>query len=444
MAHYVTKKKLHRRTFLRGASALIALPYLDAMLPAIAESAPKLPIRSAFIYSPNGKKMDEWTPSSAGARFKFPHLLEPLSRYKEYIQILSGLTLDGARAHGDGAGDHARSAGAFLTTAHPVKTDVFVGVSIDQVIAKKLGHSTNFPSLEVGCERGRRSGNCDSGYNCAYTTNIAWRSATTPVPKETQPRALFERLFGDPKSALDAAAQSDRQAKRKSILDQALDDVKRLKGKLGSGDRNKLDEYLESVRELEKRLSRKNKTQGAVKVPQGLYGGGDVTGYQARVRHMYDLMTLAFQTDQTRVMTYMLGNAGSNRSYPFLGVAQGHHQTSHHGNKKENLDNLRKINRFQVEEFTRFIGRLKEIPDGTGSLLDHAMIVYGSGISDGNAHNHNNLPILLAGRGGGKLKKGRHLIVKNRTPLANLYLAMLHKLGLKDRSFGDSTGILSI
>ncbi len=444
MANFITKKRLDRRTFLRGVGTLIALPYLDAMTPACVPFGPKAKTRCAFIYAPNGKKMDDWTPQSVGNKFAFPHILEPLKNHREFVQVLSGLALDGARAHGDGAGDHARSAGAFLTTAHPVKSGVFVGTSIDQVLVKLHGKDTAFPSLELGCERGRRSGNCDSGYSCAYTTNISWRSPNTPVPKETQPQAVFERLFGDPHKALDAAAKEKRRKNRQSLLDQAMADAKRLRGKLGSQDRNKLGEYLDSIRDLEKRLARGNEDQGKVIVPEGLYGGGEVSGYQARVRHMYELMVLAFQTDQTRIATFMLGNAGSNRSYPFLGVVDGHHETSHHGNNPLKLANIKKINRFQLEEFARFLKLLKATPDVQGDLLSNAMIVYGSGIADGNAHNHNDLPILLAGHGTGRLKKGRHVKFKRNTPLANLYLSLLNKMGAKAKSFGDSTGTLSI
>ncbi|MFT7619197.1 MAG: hypothetical protein ACI97A_002847 [Planctomycetota bacterium] len=445
MANFIQKKKLNRRTVLRGLGAVIALPYLEAMTPAFAGSTPKTPVRCGFVYAPNGKKMDDWTPKTTGSRFKLPFILEPLEKHREFVQVFTGLALDGARAHGDGAGDHARSAGAFLTAAHPVKKGVSVGISVDQVLAQAFGQATPFPSLELGCERGRRSGNCDSGYNCAYTTNISWRSATTPVPKETQPRAVFERLFGDPNKALDLAAKEERRKKRKSILDQALADTKSLRGKLGSADRSKLDEYLSSVRDLEKRLSRTDKGGGGqVQLPDGLYTEGEVDGYQARVRHMYELMALAFQTDQTRVSSFMLGNAGSNRSYPFLGVAEGHHVTSHHGMKKEKLAAIRKINRFQMEEFARFLGHLNSIKEGDGTLLTNSVILYGSGISDGNRHSHHDLPILLAGRGGGMLKKGRHVKMKKETPLANLYLDLLIKMGVKTDSFGDSKGRVSI
>lgn len=445
MANFVQKKRLSRRTVLRGLGAVIALPYLEAMTPAFAGGVAKAPVRCGFVYAPNGKKMDDWTPKTTGARFKLPYILEPLADQRQYVQVLSGLALDGARAHGDGAGDHARSAGAFLTAAHPVKKGVFVGVSVDQVLAQSLGQSTAFPSLELGCERGRRSGNCDSGYNCAYTTNISWRSATTPVPKETQPRAVFERLFGDPNKALDLASKEERRRKRKSILDQALADTKSLRGKLGGADRSKLDEYLNSIRDLEKRLSRSdNDNADPVKLPDGLYSKGEVDGYQARVRHMYELMALAFQTDQTRISTFMLGNAGSNRSYPSLGVAEGHHVTSHHGNRPDKLAAIRKINRFHIEEFARFLGLLHSIKEGEGTLLSNSVILYGSGISDGNRHSHHDLPILLAGRGGGLLKKGRHVKVKKETPLANLYLDLLIKMKVKTSSFGDSNGRFAI
>jgi hypothetical protein len=435
---------LSRRTALRGLGAAIALPWLDAMTPPSARAAAAVPKRIAFFYVPNGVHMADWTPTAEGPLAVLPHILEPLAPLKDDILVLTGLTQDGARAHGDGGGDHARSLASFLTGVHPLKTDganIRVGISVDQVAARQIGQATRLASLELGCEAGAQSGNCDSGYSCAYSSNISWRSETTPLPKEINPRLVFDRLFsaGDAEEAGVRRARRDRD--RKSILDFVADDARRLRPRLGVADRGKVEEYLTSVRELEQRLAKAERAPTDAPAdfarPTGI-----PKDYQEHVRLMCDLMVLAFQADATRIATFVYSNEASNRSYPSLGVPEGHHTLSHHAGDPEKHKKLRVINRFHLEQFAAFLGKLKAIPEGDGTLLDRAMIVYGSGISDGNRHNHEDLPILLAGRGDGTIRPGRHIRYAKNTPLNNLYLALLDRLDAPVESLGDSSGRL--
>lgn len=429
---------LPRRAFLRGVGAALALPWLEAMTPRVWGAA-RVPQRLLFLYVPNGKHMVDWTPSQPGARFPLPWILEPLEKHKRNVLVLSGLTLDGARSHGDGPGDHARSLASFLTTAHPRKTGgIRLGPSVDQVAASKLGRATRFPSLELGCERSRQAGTCDSGYSCAYSSNLSWKSATTPMGKEINPRLVFERLFGD---RLSPQERKKRNRWRKSVLDLVAEDAERLRGKLGRSDRGKLDEYLSGVRELEKRIAKAD-TGDAKRLDVPEPPGGIPKHPRDRIRIMSDLITLAFRADLTRVATLLVANAGNNRTYRFLGVRRGHHSLSHHGGDEQKQAQLRKINRFHVEQLAYLLDQLSAAPAGEGTLLDHTTVVYGSGISDGNRHNHEELPILVCGRGGGTLEPGRHLRFPRETPLANLYLSLLHKNGVRAARFGDSTGAL--
>ena len=443
MAYPIRRRALSRRHFLRGsAGACLALPLLDAMIPAL--SSPAAPPNSiAFIFAPNGKKMDVWTPEKKGKLGKrLPATLEALAPLRGEFSVLSGLGLDGARSHGDGPGDHARAAASFLTSTHPRKTggsDIQAGVSIDQKLAALMGQETRFPSIELGLEGGRRAGSCDSGYSCAYSNNIAWSSPSTPVAKEIRPREVFERLFGDPTELAGAVNAERRKRRRRSVLDSVADDAKTLRRKLGKQDRGKLDEYLAALRSLERRFDGKNE-RVAVKPPKGLEPGKE-GGFRGRLATMYELMALAFETDQTRVATLMLGNAGSNRSYRFLGVNEGHHFLSHHGKDPTKLEKIAKINRFHIEAFATFLQRLKDTETPTGSLLDRVALVYGSGIADGNRHDHHGLPILIAGGAKG-LRTGSHLSWPRKTPLANLYLTLLKRFGGEDTSFGDSQGTL--
>jgi hypothetical protein len=393
----------------------------------------------AFVYVPNGKQMADWTPQSLGEDYQLPYILEPLARVKNQMTVISGLAQDHGRAHGDGPGDHARALSSFLTGQQARKThgaDIKVGVSVDQVAARKLGALTRFPSLELGCDRGAQAGNCDSGYSCSYSTNISWRTDTTPQAKEIDPKLVFERLF---EGGTNAADRSKQQRYRKSVLDLALEDAHDLRARLGIKDQRKLDEYLSSVRELELRIS------GAAKhadrpAPDYPRPAGIPSDYAEHIRLMYDLLALAFQADLTRVSTFVVANEGSNRAYPFIGVPDGHHDLSHHRGDPEKQAKIRQINRFHVEQLAYFLEKLQGISDGEATLLDSSMILYGSGLSDGNAHEHSNLPILLAGRAGGTLHPGRHVRCEKETPLNNLFLSMLDRVGAPVDALGDSTG----
>jgi hypothetical protein len=443
-------KRLSRRTVLKGLGAAVALPFLDAMAPLKALAGPSAatpPRRLGFLYVPNGAHMQDWTPATIGPLGELPLILEPLKAVKSDVTVFSGLTLDKARANGDGPGDHARAMSTFLTGRQPRKTagaDIRVGKSADQIAADHLGRTTRFPSLELGIERGQQAGNCDSGYSCAYSSNLSWRGESTPNAKEVDPKAVFERLFGNAVKPEETAGRAKRERYNKSILDLVQEDATDLKKQLGAGDLRKMDEYTSAVRELELRIQKvhDNLTAPPPK-PNVPAPAGVPKEYADHIRLMMDLMVLAWQTDQTRVVTFPLANDGSNRAYPMVGVSEGHHDLSHHGNDKAKQEKIRTINKFHVTQFAYLLEKLKGVKEGDKTLLDSCMIVYGSGISDGNAHNHDELPILLAGHGGGSVKPGRHVRVPKETPLMNLYLAMLERVGATTRSLGDSTGVLA-
>ncbi len=436
-------KTLSRRTLLKGAGAALALPMLEAMTSRAAQPE-KFPTRMAFVYVPNGVNMPDWTPATTGRGFELPPLLEPLRAVREDLLVISGLALDPARAHGDGGGDHARAMATFLTGTHPRKTggaDLRAGISVDQLAAKQVGQATRFASLEIGCEGGRDSGQCDHGYSCAYQVNLSWRGEAAPAAKEVDPRLVFDRLFGDRiRGAADPSAVR-RERRDRSLLDFVDDDARRLRARLGGADRRKLDEYLAGVREIERRIDAAKPSievgQSTMASPSGIPGD-----YREHLRVMADLLVLAFRADLTRIATFVFANDGSNRSYPRIGVAEGHHELSHHGHDARKLEKIGAINRFHVEQFAYLLGRLKEAREGDGTLLDRCMIAYGSGISDGNSHRHGDLPILLAGGGGGTLKPGRHIRLPEETPLTNLHLSLLARMGVAAGSFGDSTGTL--
>lgn len=434
---------LSRRTILRGVGAAVALPWLDAMVPAFAGSVPTPPARLGFIYVPNGKNMDDWTPKTEGADFALPSILQPLKDLRDDFCVLTGLTADKARPHGDGGGDHARALGAFLTGAQPRKTDgtdIRAGVSVDQVAAAAIGDQTRLSSLEIGCEAGAMAGNCDSGYSCVYSSTMSWRSATQPLPKEVNPKSVFDRLFGGGS----AAERAKTRAQRQSVIDLVREDCKDLNGKIGRQDQQKLDEYVSSIRDIETRLERAAHMP-EVKVPEGVVRPNGVpASYEEHIKLMGDLMVLAFQTDITRVCTFVVANEGSNKPYAFAGVPEGHHDLSHHGNSPEKKAKIAKINTFHTQMLAHVLGRLKAVKEGDGTLLDHCLVAYGSGNSDGNAHNHDNLPILLAGQGCGTVKTGRHVKYPKETPLNNLWLALLQRVGVKLQSLGDSTGVLAV
>jgi hypothetical protein len=427
----------------------MALPMLEAMVPPVqALAAGKaLPKRMAFVYVPNGVIMEHWTPKAAGTSYELPEIVAPLKPYQQDFSLISGLAHVKARANGDGGGDHARASATFLTGCQARKTagaDIRIGVSVDQLAAEKLGQQTRVSSLELTCDRGRQAGSCDSGYSCAYQYNISWKTEATPMPPEVDPKLVFERLFGGGSSGESAEARARRDLYKKSILDFVLDDAKRLKATLGATDQRKLDEYLTAVREVEQRIEQGQKF--AVTVPTDGKSRNLPKDYnfEQHLRLMYDLMALAFQTDTTRVATFINAHDGSNRSYPFIGVSDGHHDLSHHREDQEKKAKIAKINRFHTEQFAYFLGKLKGIKEGEGTLLDNCMIVYGSGISDGNRHNHANLPVVLAGRGGGTLTPGRHIEVPGEVPMTNLYLSLLDRVNVPAQRIGDSTGKLEV
>jgi hypothetical protein len=438
---------LSRRTFLRGVGTAVGLPVLNAMLPAQARGATAAgaaPKRVAWIYVPNGKNMADWTPQVVGENYDLPMILEPLARHRRDFSIVSGLAIDPANAHGDGGGDHARSSAAFLTGCHPRKTagaDIKAGISVDQIAANKIGEQTRLASLELSCDGGQRAGSCDSGYSCAYQFNLSWRSETQPMNPEVDPRAAFERLFGNGDAAASLEAAARRALYRRSVLDYILDDARALDRQLGSSDRRKLDEYLTAVRDIERRIERAEKF-GAPKPPPGVAAPEMFENYEEQVKLMFDILTLAFQTDSTRVATFIVAHDGSNRPYPTIGIREGHHDLSHHRNDEAKKARIAQINRFHTTQFAYFLERLKATREGDSNLLDNSTILYGSAISDGNQHLHENLPILVAGHGGGALATGRHVRVDDKTPITNLYRSMLDTVGVSTEKIGDSTGKL--
>jgi hypothetical protein len=439
-----------RRRFLQGLGTTLSLPFLESLTPtgkafaAEADAAsPGTPRRMAFIYVPNGINMADWTPNTEGADFELPYILEPLQARQADFQVLSGLSHQKADPNGDGAGDHARASATFLTGMQARKTaavNIRVGVSVDQVAAAKVGRHTRLPSLELSCDKGQQAGSCDSGYSCAYQFNLAWKTESTPLPPEADPRRVFDRLFSNGIPGETAEARARRQATQQSILDFVLEDARDLQRQLGTTDRRKLEEYMTSVREIEQRIQQAEKfadIETTYARPTGI-----PKDYTQHLRLLYDLLALAFQTDTTRVSTFLVAHDGSNRAYPSIGVSDGHHDLSHHGGNEEKKKKIARINRFHIEQLAYFLDKLKAIKEGDGTLLDNCMIVYGCGIADGNAHAHHNLPVLLAGRGGGTLGGGRHVRFAKDTPVTNLYLSMLDRMGAPTERLGDSTGKL--
>ena len=441
----VTRKRLPRRTFLKGVGVTVALPMLDAMTPAFARAADRIkpPTRLMFGYVPNGIEMKAWTPRGVGKDFEFTRVLKPLEPFREDMLVLTGL------AHRTGAskeaGDHARAGGTYLTGVHPKRTtgsDIAVGISVDQVAAQVLGAKTRLSSLELGCEATRMVGSCDAGYSCAYQNSLAWRTPSTPMPPEINPRLVFERLYGSLETSLDPKSRAELDEDRKSVLDYVSGRTRELIGTLGPSDRRKIDEYLTAIREIERRINRVE-TDSRQSTPEVAKPTGIPTDFGDHVRLMHDLLVVAFQADITRIATLLYSREGSNRAYPVLGFTDGHHPITHHRYIPELVEKVTRINCYHVEQFAYFIGKLKAIKEGDGTLLDHCMIVYGSSISDGNVHSHVNLPVILLGRGDGSIQPGRH-IVYPETPMANLFLTLLDRMGVPAERLGDSTGRVEV
>ena len=435
----ITGTALPRRTFLRGMGATIALPFLDAMTPAFARASTPV-TRVAFVYTANGIIMQDWTPAAEGAAFTFSKTLMPVEPFRDDLLVLTGLAHRNGEALGDGPGDHARAGASWLTGVHPKKTrgaDIRNGMSVDQMLAKTTGRDTPLPSLELGLQDVRMVGGCDSGYSCAYSNTISWSSPTTPLPYENNPSRVFSRLFGDGDTT-DPAVRTVRARQNRSLLDFVRDDAARLRSTLGAGDRRKLGDYLDSVREVERRI--RNARYDGVDLPVFDRPDGIPPTFEEHVRLMSDLVTIAFQADLTRVVTLMYSREGGNRTYRSIGVPDAHHGLSHHQNDPEKMARLAMIDRHHVAMLAYFLGKLRDAQDETGSLLDHSMVVYGSSLSDSNAHTHDNLPTLLAGGGSGTLRGGRHLRYADGTPMTNLFLTMLDRLGVQREQVGDSTG----
>ncbi len=436
-----------RRTFLRGLGTCIALPWLEAMTPVARAVLGGAPRRMVFVYLPNGMDMENWTPRKAGAGYDLPMILEPLKAHQQHVSVLSGLAHLNARPGKDGAGDHARANATFLTGARARKTagaDIHVGASVDQIAAQAIGRETRLPSLEMTCDTSsRQAGACDSGYACAYQNNISWRNENTPMPPIADPRLIFERLFGAAEDPDLAYGKALRESCRGSILDLVRDDARALQRGLGASDRRKVDEYLTALRETEVGIAQQQKFRAQLPKPSAMEKPEGIPGdFAAHTQTMYDLLALALATDSTRIASFMVLREGSNRSYPWLGVNDGHHEISHHGGSAEKKAKIAKINQWHVERFAEFLAKLKTMREAGGTVLDNSMIVFGSAIADGDRHAHHDLPVILAGGGGGVLKPGRHVQFDKETPMTNLYVTMLNHMRVKAEKVGDSTGLI--
>jgi hypothetical protein len=442
----VTGRHLSRRTLLRGFGTALALPMLDAMVPAMSKAATSsaAPLRLAFNYIPNGVNYKEWRPIGEGTAFEFSRTLKPIERHRKDLLVLSGLDIHNGNSLGDGGGDHARAGASYLTGVHPHKTagaDIHGGVSADQIAAQVVGKNTRLASLELGCEDSRTVGNCDTGYSCAYTNSISWRTPTLPLPPETNPRVIFERLFGADDLQVDPATKARRTLLRKSILDVVGERTQKLLSDVGPADRRKLDEYMTGVREVERRIQFAE-TETKRFTPNLEKPTGVPVEFGDYVKLMFDLQILAFQADLTRVSTFMYGREGSVRTYGEIGVPDPHHPITHHRNLPDLLEKIAKINNYHVELFSYYLDKLKATQDGDGTLLDHSMIVYGGALCDGNQHGHENVPTVLIGRAGGRFTPGRHIVYPQGTPITNLYMALLDQMGVHPESVGDSNGKL--
>jgi hypothetical protein len=448
-------RRVSRRSLLRGAGVSLALPFLDAMIPPFAKAAAvqaATPTRMAFLYVPNGIVMEEWTPKTGDGPGEWaipedlPRITRAIAPYRNDVLILSGLDCNNGKALGDGPGDHGRAGAAYLTATHPKKSagkDLHAGVSVDQVAARKLEGTTRFASLELGCEEGVQGGNCDNGYSCTYSNTLAWKTPTTPLPPEVRPRAVFERLFGSLDFGTDPVRRRRQEMYEKSILDGVLEDARRLQASLGGADRNKMEEYLSSVREIETRIQSVERSPKTATIDYAAPSTGVPSDFGEHARLMTDLLVLAFQTDMTRIATLLFSIEQSPRAYGAeIGLPEGHHGLTHHSGDKEKIEKVTQINCYHIKSLIYALDRLKAVKEGDGTLLDRSMIVYGSGISDGNRHDHGNLPTILAGRSNGTLKPGRHIRYAPETPMANMFVSMLDRMGVEPEYFGDSKGKL--
>jgi hypothetical protein len=445
---FITKMALPRRTFLRGLGATVALPLLDAMVPALSarSGAAAGPVRRlGFVYTPNGATMAAWTPAGEGPRLdELSPTLKPLAALKDYVLVPTGLSQRQAESWGDGNGEHSRGQSVWLSGVHPKRTegaDVRNATTVDQLAAQVIGRETRLLSLEMALEQNYLVGNCDNGYSCVYWNTISWRTPTTPLPMEVNPRIVFERMFGDGGNAEQRLAQVRED---QSILDSVREAVASLERRLGAGDRVKVAEYLDSMREIERRIqvAERQSAESLLELPDRPIGVPE--SYDEHARLMFDLAALAFQADITRVFTLLLGREQTNRPYPFIGVPEAHHAISHHQNDPVKLAKGARVNTYHIELLAAFAEKLRSIPDGDGTLLDGSMILQGSGLSNSDQHSHIDLPLVVVGGGGGRLKGGRHLRFPKDTPMNNLHLSLLEKVGVNVERFGDSTGRLEL
>jgi len=438
-----TKKALSRRAVLRGIGTAIALPLLDAMVPALtrAQNTPAKPVRRfGVVYHPNGVIYDKWLPKGAGTEFELSPVLSPLEPFREKLVVITGLYSDQAEALGDGGGDHSRASGTYLTGIHVKRSDTVVenGISMDQIAAKAFERETQLSSLQLTVDDASLVGACDVGYSCAYSSTLSWLTPTLPLMAENNPRVVFERLFGTNDST-ESRVRAARLQQDRSILDSVTDRVKTLQRKLDPRDSRKVEDYLASLRDVERRIQKaeeqSSKEVGSIERPQGI-----PDGFEPHVALLYDLQLLAFQSDLTRVTTFMYGREQNGRPYPQIGVPEPHHPLTHHQNQPEKMDKCARIQTYHVRLFADYLEKLRTTPDGDGSLLDHVILLYGGGISHSDRHTHGPLPTLVVGGGAGTIKGGRHLIYPEHTPLTNLQLTLLGNLGVPTAKLGDSTG----
>jgi hypothetical protein len=435
----IDRKALGRRSFLKGAGVAVTLPFLDAMAPALS-AAPQSPVRMAMVYVPNGIIMQQWNPADEGALGSLGRVLKPMEPLKDDILLLGNLTHNAGRALLDGAGDHGRCCGTYLTGVHVKKSlsDIHAGISFDQIIANQACSQMHFPSIEIGMEDGRQAGDCDSGYSCAYTNNLAWKSDTVPLPPTLNPRDLFERLFGDG-VILSPEERKRQEIYRRSILDFVTDSTHSLESKLGPGDRRKLDEYLSAIREIERQIETAEATNAQID-PHMDKPYGIPADFAEHFRLMTDMITIAFQADMTRIVTFLVTREGSSRAYREIDIPDGHHPLTHHRGNPDMIEKVTQINTYHVEQFAKWAMKLKQTKDGDSNLLDSSMVVYGAGLSDGNRHLHEDLPTMIAGNAGGAFKTGRYIKYRRETPMCNLFLTMMDRMGVHVEDFGDSTG----